>query len=77
MYQGTHGHGVASSAQLVLPIFTYVESTAIYKNLLGHVKKSNIAVSYNFGAKTNIEILKLLLAEIGTQRLFKFSSLNF
>ena len=44
VYQGTHGNGVAASAHLVLPIFSYVESAMFYRNLLGDVKKSKVAV---------------------------------
>ena len=48
-----------------------------YRNLLGDVKKSKVAVSYNFSAKTNLEVFKMLLREVNASSFFKFSGLNF
>lgn len=78
VYQGTHGNGVAASAHLILPIFSYVESAMFYRNLLGDVKKSKVAVAYNYSLKTNLDIFRLLLEGVVTASpLFRFSTLNF
>lgn len=77
VYQGSHGGGVASAAHLVLPVLTYVESAMFYKNLLGNVKRSAVAVSYNLLAKTNVDVFRMLLTVFNRQVLFGFSTLNF
>lgn len=77
VYQGSHGGGIASAAHLVLPVLTYVESAMFYKNLLGNVKRSAVAVSYNFLAKTNVDVFRTLLNVFNQQVLFGFSALNF
>lgn len=77
VYQGAHGNGIARAAHLVLPVLTYVESTVLYKNLLGISNKSGVVVSYNFTAKTHTAVLKLMLNVVNTQKLFGFTSLNF
>lgn len=76
MYQGTHGHGIAGLADLILPSFTHVESSVFYKNLIGLVTKTGTALSYNFESKPNIEIFKLFTNYV-YHASFKFAKLNF
>lgn len=70
VYQGSHGSGIASSAQLILPTSTYVERTVFYRNLFGVVQKSLPAVTYSSVPRTDLEIFQLLL---GAARKFVFS----
>ena len=61
VYQGSHGNGLASQANIVFPSISYVERTGFYKNLLGVVQKLDIVVNYSFGALSDLDIFKNLL----------------
>jgi len=77
VYQGTHGNGFASHANLILPTLSHIEYTTFYKNLLGFVQKSSIAVSYDFDAKTSQAVFKFFLEILSRHYLFSFSGFSF
>lgn len=70
VYQGSHGSGIASSAQLIFPTSTYVERTVFYRNLFGVVQKSLPAVTYSNIPRSDLEVFQLLL---GAARNFVFN----
>lgn len=61
---------------MIFPSLTHVESATFYKNLIGSVSKTRVAVSYSFDAKSNLEIFKLYAERIFTFT-FNFTKLNF
>jgi len=77
IYQGSHGNGVAAQADLVFPTTVYVERPSLYRNLLGVLQKSSMAISYNFAARTDREIFKGLLDTMYGLNIFSFIRLNF
>ena len=61
IYQGSHGTATASNAFLSFPTVTYVEKSSFFKNLIGLVQKTELAVKYDFGLKTDVEIFRSML----------------
>lgn len=61
VYQGTHGVGLARSSDLVFPTLSYVEKSGVFKNLMGVAQKSGVIVSYDLGAKSDLDIFRGIL----------------
>lgn len=61
VYQGTHGTGLAAAADLVFPTLSYVERAVVFKNLMGFAQRSSSVVSYNFDAKSDLDVFRGLL----------------
>lgn len=61
MYQGTHGVGLARSSDLVFPTISYVEKSSLFKNLMGLAQRSAVVVSYDLGAKSDLEVFRGIL----------------
>lgn len=62
VYQGTHGIGMARLANLVFPTISYVEKSVVFKNLIGLAQRSSIVISYDFNAKSDIEVFRGILS---------------
>lgn len=79
VYQGSHGIGVASFADLIFPSFTPFEKQTSFKTMFGLLQRSNIAINYNFGAKSDSDIFKSMAAFLGKfffQNFFKFETVG-
>lgn len=61
VYQGTHGVGMARLANLVFPTISYVEKSVVFKNLMGLAQHSSLVISYDFNAKSDIEVFRSVL----------------
>ncbi len=77
MYQGSHGNGLAFFADLILPTSTYVERTSFYKNLLGGVQKTSLAVSFDSSIRTDVVVFKYMLDGVFSKFLKKFYNFTY
>lgn len=77
VFQGSHGDGLLSKANLIFPALTYIEKVGNYRNLCGIVQKSNLVVDYVFDAKSDILIFQNLVSVVGKHRVFDFFTFTF
>lgn len=77
LFQGSHGHGLLTAANLILPSITYAEKVGTYRNLRGITKTANIVVDYNFGSKDDIAIFNDILLSLKNTGLFRFFTFAF
>lgn len=58
MYQGIHGTGLSKFANLVFPVTSHVEKTAIFKNLMGLAQQTAIVVTYHLNARSDVDVFR-------------------
>lgn len=56
IYQGSTGVGLATAADVIFPVLTYVEKIGTFCNLLGVRQKTNLVVKYGFESKTDFDV---------------------
>ena len=79
VYQGSHGGGLSSFSNLIVPTTTYVERLSFYKNLLGSVQKSYLVIQHNASIKTDKELFRFFISnsyKFFLSKLFMFSFTN-